>query len=164
MKVSLNELAICGGVPAFKEKLHVGRPNIGNREHLLKRINQLLDSGSPMGAFEQEFEERVANVLGVKHCISICNGTVALEIAIRASGLAGEVIVPSFTFVATAHALQWQQITPVFCDIDAQTHTLDPARVERMITPARCIIMYIYGGQSCDVVLTERPPPNLNII
>jgi dTDP-4-amino-4,6-dideoxygalactose transaminase len=114
MKGSLKELAICGGVPAFKEKLHVGRPNIGNREHLLKRINQLLDNKwlTNGGPFEQEFEERVADVLGAKHCISICNGTVALEIAIRASGLAGEVIVPSFTFVATAHALQWQQITP----------------------------------------------------
>ena len=154
MKVSLNELAICGGLPAFKEKLHVGRPNIGNREHLLKRINQLLDNKwlTNGGPFEQEFEDRVANVLGVRHCISICNGTVALEIAIRASGLAGEVIVPSFTFVATAHALQWQQITPVFCDIDAQTHTLDPARVERMITPRTSGIIGVHlWGQSCDV-------------
>ena len=48
----------------------------------------------------------------------MCNGTVALEIAIRALGLTGEVIVPSFTFIATAHALQWQEITPVFCDIN----------------------------------------------
>jgi dTDP-4-amino-4,6-dideoxygalactose transaminase len=65
----------------------------------------------------------------------MCNGTVALEIAIRALDLTGEVIVPSYTFVATAHALQWQEITPVFADIDPATHTLDPQAVRRMITP-----------------------------
>ena len=74
-------------------------------------------------------------MLGVPHCIAMCNGTVALEIAIRAAGLSGEVIVPSFTFVATAHALQWQEITPVFCDVDPRTHNIDPARVEELITP-----------------------------
>ena len=65
----------------------------------------------------------------------MCNGTIALEIAIRALGLEGEVIVPSYTFVATAHALQWQGITPVFADIDPATHNLSPAAVRRMITP-----------------------------
>jgi dTDP-4-amino-4,6-dideoxygalactose transaminase len=79
---------------------------------------------SNSGPFVQELEQRIADRLGVKHCIAMCNGTVALEIAIRATGLTGEVIVPSFTFIATAHALQWQEITPVFCDIDPQTHTL----------------------------------------
>jgi dTDP-4-amino-4,6-dideoxygalactose transaminase len=63
------------------------------------------------------------------------NGTVALEIAIRAVGLSGEVIVPSYTFIATAHALHWQGITPVFADIDPATHNLDPAAVRKMITP-----------------------------
>ena len=83
----------------------------------------------------QEFEHRVADQLGVKHCVAMCNGTIALEIAIRALGLTGEVIVPSWTFVATAHALYWQGITPVFADIDPVTHNLDPVAVRRMITP-----------------------------
>jgi dTDP-4-amino-4,6-dideoxygalactose transaminase len=154
MKSSLEELAIFGGVPAFQEKLHVGRPNIGNRERLLKRINQLLDSKwlTNMGPFERDFEERVAKLVGVRHCIPICNGTVALEIAIRAAGLSGEVIVPSFTFIATAHALQWQEITPVFCDIEPHTHTLNPAKVERMISPRTSGIIGVHmWGHSCDV-------------
>jgi dTDP-4-amino-4,6-dideoxygalactose transaminase len=154
MKSSLEELAIFGGLPAFQEKLHVGRPNIGNRERLLKRINQVLDNKwlTNAGPFEQEFEERIAKLVGVRHCVSICNGTVALEIAIRASGLKGEVIIPSFTFIATAHALQWQEIIPVFCDIDPQTHTLDPAKVEQMITPRTSGIIGVHlWGQSCDV-------------
>ena len=70
------------------------------------------------GPFEREFEQRICEMLGVRHCVAMSNATVALEIAIRALDLSGEVIVPSFTFVATAHALQWQEITPVFCDID----------------------------------------------
>ena len=62
-------------------------------------------------------------------------GTVALEIAIRALGLKGEVIVPAFTFVATAHALRWQEITPVFADVCPRSHQIDPESVRRLITP-----------------------------
>jgi dTDP-4-amino-4,6-dideoxygalactose transaminase len=77
---------------------------------------------------------------------------VGLEIAIRAAGLAGEVVVPSFTFIATAHALQWQEITPVFCDIDPRTHNLDPSRVESMITPRTTGIIGVHvWGRPCDV-------------
>src|SRR3981081_2552923 len=137
MKTGLDELAIFGSKPAFAETLHVGRPNIGDRKKLLERINDVLDSRwlTNNGPYLKEFERRLAEFLGVKHCIAMCNATVALEIAIRALGLTGEVIVPSFTFIATAHALQWQQITPVFCDIDPETHCLDPRAVEKMITP-----------------------------
>lgn len=131
------DLAINGAPPAFDQPLHVGRPNIGNREAFLQRVNQILDSQwlTNNGPMVQELEQRIATSLGVKHCVAICNGTIALEIAIRALGLQGEVIVPSWTFVATAHALYWQGITPVFADIDLATHNLDPAAVRRMITP-----------------------------
>jgi dTDP-4-amino-4,6-dideoxygalactose transaminase len=137
VKRALADLAAFGGTPAFAEPLHVGRPNLGDRERLLARINDMLDRRwlSNDGVYVQELEQRIAALLGVKHCVATCNGTVALEIAIRALGLTGEVIVPSFTFVATAHALQWQQIKPVFCDVDPRTHTLDPARVEALVTP-----------------------------
>jgi len=141
-----DRLAILGGDPAFREPLHVGRPNIGNREALMRRIGAILDRRwlSNNGPMVQEFEQRVAQRLGVKHCIAMCNGTIALEIAIRALDLRGEVIVPSFTFIATAHALQWQEITPVFADIDPATHNLDPAAVERMITPRTTGIMGVH--------------------
>lgn len=154
LKNRLEELAIFGGKPAFGEKLHVGRPNIGNREILLARINNLLDERwlTNNGPYVQEFEKRLAAMTGVKHCIAMCNATIALEIAIRALGLTGEVIVPSMTFIATAHALQWQQITPIFCDVDPQTHTLDPRRVEEMITPRTTGIIGVHlWGQPCDV-------------
>lgn len=131
------DLAINGAPPAFDEQLHVGRPNIGSREAFHKHVDKIFDNRwlSNNGPLVQEFEQRVAAHHNVKHCVSMCNGTVALEIAIRALGLEGEVIVPSYTFIATAHALSWQAITPVFADIDPVTHNLDPAAVCRMITP-----------------------------
>ena len=153
-KACLGDLAIFGGAPAFGEQLHVGRPNIGNRQRLLERINDLLDRKwlTNDGPYVQEFEQRLAKMLGARHCIVTCNGTVALEIANRAAGLTGEVIVPAFTFVATVHALQWQEITPVFCDVDPRTHNIDPARVEQMITPRTTGIIGVHlWGRACEV-------------
>jgi dTDP-4-amino-4,6-dideoxygalactose transaminase len=147
-------LAILGGLPTFTEPLHVGRPNIGDRARLLGRIKDMLDCRwlANNGPFVQELEHRIAEFLGVRNCIAMCNGTVALEIAIRALGMKGEVIVPSFTFVATAHALQWQEITPVFCDIDPRTHTLDTAQLERMMTPRTTGIIGVHvWGQPCAI-------------
>jgi len=153
-KTDVSQLAVMGGPPLFDAPVHVGRPNLGDRGRLLARINELLDRRwlSNNGPFVQEFEAKLAAFLGVRHCIAMCNGTVALEIAIRATGLRGEVIVPSFTFIATAHALQWQEITPVFCDIDPRTHLIDPAQVQRMITPRTTGIIGVHTwGQPCDV-------------
>lgn len=134
---SRKDLAINGAPPAFDVPLHVGRPNIADRDAFLRRVGEILDNQwlTNNGPMVQEFEQRIADFLGVKHCVAMCNGTIALEIAIRALDLSGEVIVPSWTFVATAHSLYWQGITPVFADIDQATHNLDPEAVQRMITP-----------------------------
>jgi dTDP-4-amino-4,6-dideoxygalactose transaminase len=142
----MSELAILGGAPAFPEPVHVGRPNIGDRARLMERIEGVLDRRwlTNDGPLVHEFEEAIAGMLGVPHCIAMCNGTIALEIAIRAAGLSGEVIVSPFTFVATAHALQWQEITPVFCDVDPRTHNIDPARVEELITPRTTGILGVH--------------------
>jgi len=151
---SVTDLAIFGGTPAFADKVHVGRPNLGDRAKLLDRVNDILDRRwlTNNGHYVQELERLVAEKVGAKHCIATCNGEVALEIAIRALELKGEVIVPSFTFVATAHALQWQEITPVFADIDPRTHLIDPARVRRLITPRTTGLIGVHlWGQVCDV-------------
>lgn len=131
------DLAINGALPAFDEKLHVGRPNIGDKGEFLKYVDQIFDSKwlSNNGPLVQELEQKIAKHHQVKHCIAMCNGTIALEIVIRALDLAGEVILPSYTFIATAHALHWQGITPVFADIDPVTHCLDPESVKKLITP-----------------------------
>ena len=162
MKKEISELAILGGEPAFSQFLHVGRPNIGNRDKLLSRIENILDRRwlTNNGPVVQEFEETIADYLGVRNCLAICNGTVALEIAARALGLTGEVIVPSFTFVATAHCLEWQEIKPVFCDIDPNTHNIDPERIEQLITPRTTGILAVHvWGNPCAITQLETLGP-----
>jgi len=154
MKKSLEDLALFGGTPAFSETIHVGRPNVGNCKNLLRRINDILERRwlTNSGVYVREFEQRVAELLGVKHCIAMCNGTVALEIAVRALDMKGEVIVPSFTFIATAHCLQWQGVTPVFCDINPKTHNIDPSKIERLITPKTTGIIGVHvWGTPCNI-------------
>lgn len=138
----------------FRNPLYVGRPNIGNREKLLERVSGIVERRwlTNDGPVVQEFERKVAERVGVKHCVAVCNGTVGLELAIRATGLEGEVVLPSFTFVATAHALQWQRVTPVFCDVDPATHNLDVRSVEERITPRTTGIIGVHlWGRACAI-------------
>lgn len=133
--------------------LYVGTPNVGDRDALLARINDMLDRRwlSNNGPLVQEFEQKICELLGVKHAIAMCNATVALEIASKALDLKGEVILPSYTFIATAHALQWQGITPVFADMDPATHNIDPAKIEALITPRTTGIVGVHvWGKAAD--------------
>jgi len=139
--------------------LHVGRPNIGDRQRFLARVNDILDRRwlSNNGTVVQEFEKKVAEILGVKHALAMCNATAAIEIAARALGMHGEVILPSYTFIATAHALQWQGITPVFADIDPTTHNIDPAKIEALITPRTTGIVGVHvWGRACHTEAIEK--------
>jgi dTDP-4-amino-4,6-dideoxygalactose transaminase len=143
----------------FDKTLHVGSPNLGSREQFDKYVDGIFERKwlTNRGQLVREFEQKLAEYLGVKHCVTMCNGTVALEIAIRALGLTGEVIIPSLTFVATAHALQWQQITPVFCDIDRNTYNIDPNEIERHITPNTSAIMGVHTySRPCDIDALQK--------
>lgn len=138
----------------FAEPLHVGRPNLGDRQKLLERFAAVLDrcwltnDGPNVRAFETE----IAQYLGVRHCVAVSNATIGLQIAIAALGLSGEVIVPAFTFPATVHALAWQGITPVFCDVDPSTHNIDPAEILRLIGPETTGILGVHlWGNPCAI-------------
>jgi dTDP-4-amino-4,6-dideoxygalactose transaminase len=153
-KAEVADLAIAGGEPMFHDVIHVGRPNIGDRQRLIERINDLLDRRwlTNNGQYVQEFERRISGFIGARHCIAVSNGTVGLEIALRALNLCGEVIVPSFTFAATVHALQWHGITPVFCDVNPASHTMDWRCVESLITPRTTGLLAVHlWGVACDV-------------
>ena len=103
------------------------------------------------GHYVQKFEQEICDYLEVKYCTVVANGTIALEIMARAAGLYDEVIVPAFTCVATPHALAWQGMTPVFCDIDPLTHNIDPLKVEALITPRTTGILAVHlWGRPCD--------------
>lgn len=154
MDGQIDKLGILGGTPIFEKPLHVGGPNQGDKNKFLDRVSKILETNrlTNRGPFVIEFEEKIAEYLGVKHCISMCNGTLALEIAERALALRGEVIVPSFTFIATPHSLQWQEITPVFCDIDPETHNIDPKKIKQLITPKTSAILGVHiWGRPCNI-------------
>lgn len=142
----------------FPEPLHVGRPNLGSRAEFDRLIDGMFERRwlSNAGPLVLELERRIAEFLDVRNCVTMSNGTVALEIAIRALDLTGEVIVPSYTFVATAHALNWQGLTPVFADIDPETHNIDPESVRSMITPKTSGIIGVHlWGRAAPVAELE---------
>ncbi len=153
-KKVLTDLALFGGKPLFSEAIHVGRPNIGDRERFFGYVNDIFDRRwlTNNGRYVRELEDNLAKLMGVAHCVMVNNGTTGLMLAIRALNLSGEVIVPSFTFVATVHALQWLGLRPVFCDVDPQTHNLDPGCVADLITPQTSAVLGVHlWGQLCDV-------------
>jgi dTDP-4-amino-4,6-dideoxygalactose transaminase len=159
MKARLEDLAILGGSPAFPQLLHVGRPNLGSPKGLHRRIEEMLERRwlTNDGPLVREFESRIAEQTGAKDCVALSSGTSALEILMRAADLEGEVIVPSFTFVGTIHAIVWTGLTARFCDIDPANHMLDPDRVEELIGPNTSAIVGVHiWGRPCRIeALTE---------
>ena len=140
--------------PTFGSPLVVGRPWLPDRAEVLALIGDVLDSGqlSNGGPRVTELERRVAALHDVRHCIATCNGTSALELMLRAARLTGEVVLPSFTFIATAHAVSRAGLRPVFADVDPLTHNLDPEAVERVVTAQTSAILGVHlWGRPCDV-------------
>ena len=135
-------------------KIPVYRPSLDGNEK--KYVNQCLDSswisskGEFVGCFEQRFSERI----GVQHAATVCNGTVALHLALVALGIGpgDEVIVPTLTYVASVNAITYTGATPVFVDSLRSTWQIDPEDVVRHITPRTRAIMAVHlYGQSSDM-------------
>ncbi|HEX4150395.1 MAG TPA: DegT/DnrJ/EryC1/StrS family aminotransferase, partial [Pirellulales bacterium] len=157
-KHSVQQLAKFGGTPEFAMTLRVGRPNKIDRRGFYARLDGVFDRNwlSNGGPCVNELECRIASLLEVRHCIVVSNATVGLQIMAKAAGLAGEVILPAFTFAATAQAMTWIGLKPVFCDVDERTHNLDPARVAERITPRTSAILGVHlWGRGCDVAALD---------
>ena len=129
--------------------IYVTRPTLPPLEEFevyLKDIweRRVLTNG---GKYHQMLESELCNYLGVKHCSLFCNGMVALQIGLLALRVSGEVITTPFSFVATTHAIYWNNCSPVFCDIDPETFCLDPKKIESLISPKTSAIMpvHVYG-------------------
>ncbi len=147
------ELALLGG-PPVREKPFPFWPDYGREEE--EHLQEVLRSRKWGGYSPQveQFEKAFARLHGARHAVSCCNGSVAVEVALRALDLecGDEVIVPPITFVATATAVVICHGVPVFADIDAKTLNLSPAAVEAAITPrTRAIIAVHFGGHPADV-------------
>jgi dTDP-4-amino-4,6-dideoxygalactose transaminase len=126
-----------------------------SREAYQRKLERLWETGwlTNDGAFHQELGSSLAKYLGVEHLSLCCNGTVALLIALHAFRItSGEVITTPFTFPATTHALYWNRVRPVFCDVDEKTFNLDARRIEALIGPdTRAILPVHVFGHPCDV-------------
>jgi dTDP-4-amino-4,6-dideoxygalactose transaminase len=127
----LDRPAVLGGTKAFPEGLPFVRPAVPDPEEVLDDIRSILTSGMlTNGSYVRALEERTAGALGVRNCVAVASCTAGLMLVLRASDLAGDVILPSFTFAATAHAVVWNGLRPVFADVDENTLTLSPEAVE----------------------------------
>lgn len=137
-----------------KTFLPVAAPVLAGNEKAY--VNDCLDTNwiSSSGEYVNRFERMFADFCGVRHAVSCCNGTVALHLAMLASGIGAgdEVIVPDLTFVASANAVTYCGATPVFIDVEPHTWTLDPARIEQRITErTRAILAVHLYGHPCDM-------------
>lgn len=149
--------AILGGEPLFPKKIPIANPVLPSSAELLEGLDQILQSGSVTnGPFTHAFEQAVSEQLNVKHAIAVSSATSGLMIAYRCLGLRGEVVVPSFTFMATVSAMIWAGLTPVFADVDLQTGNLNPAAAEAAITLETSAIVAVHNsGNPADIAALE---------
>ena len=134
--------------------IHVTQPSLAPLDELMKLLEGVWERGilTHNGPLVQELERQLCARLGLDHFVAVSNGTIALQMAIRALGLRGEIITSPFTWVATVSAIKWEGCTPVFCDIDPETFNLDPAKLSAAITPQTVGIMPVHVfGNPCDV-------------
>lgn len=141
------------------KKIYVTQPSIPDLEEFIPYMQQIWDNKwlTNNGPFHQEYEAELAKYLGVKHLSVFSNGTLALITALQALRITGEVITTPYSFVATTHSLWWNNIKPVFVDIEDRFYNLDPKRIEAAITPQTTAIMpvHVYGNP-CHVEEIQR--------
>lgn len=134
--------------------IFVTQPYLPPLEEFLPYLEQIWDSKilTNSGPMHQRLEAALCEYLGVDHIALFTNGTIALVTALQSLRVTGEVITTPYSFVATAHSLLWNGITPVFVDIDPETLNLDPRKIEAAITPRTTAIMPVHCyGTPCDV-------------
>ncbi len=138
------------------EKIFVTRPLLPKLDNYINHLEDIWESKwlTNMGSKHNELENLLKHVLKVKNCSLFNNGTIALLVALKALNLpqGSEVITTPFTFAATPHCISWNGLKPVFCDIEPKTMTIDPKKIEKLITPNTSAILgvHVYGFP-CDV-------------
>ena len=152
--------------PTFKNELAVGKPNTLDIEKALEYFRSSLESGNLTnnGPFVQKLEKDLSELLGVKYCICVANATLGLQLVLRAElgdpwerGEKIEVIVPAWTFVATAHAVEMAGYRCVFCDCDRDSHLISVDSLSRCIGPNTAAVIGVHlWGRGCDVVAMEK--------
>jgi len=132
------------------EPIYVTRPYLPPLNEFIPYLEKIWDSKllTNNGDFHKQFEKKLAEYLGVKYISLFTNGTMALITALQTLKITGEVITTPFSFVATTHSLWWNNIKPIFVDIEPDTFNLDPEKIEAAITPQTTAILpvHVYGN------------------
>lgn len=143
-----------------QESIYVTQPVLPELEEFIPYLEQIWKNKilTNCGPLHQQLEKELCEYLGVDYISLFNNGTIALVTALQALGLEqGEVITTPYTFVATAHSIVWNKLTPVFVDIDPQTSNIDPVKVEQAITDKTVAILPVHCyGIPCDVEVLQN--------
>ena len=153
-KQSLGDFAIAGGPCLFQQPLHVNKPWAGNRGTFDTYLNAAWQTRrfANDGPLALELEERIAERLGVANCVLMSNGTAAMTLLLQILEVSGEVILPSFTFISTAHVLMMLGLTPVFCDVDTDSWNMSTQHCQSLISEKTAAIIPTHAfGRACDV-------------
>ncbi|MFH1896866.1 MAG: DegT/DnrJ/EryC1/StrS family aminotransferase [Candidatus Desantisbacteria bacterium] len=140
---------LLGGNPILKQPIPIARPTLPEMSEIQDEFCQIYSSEMVTNSsFVQRFEERVADYLGVKEAVCVSSCTSGLMLVMKALELTGEVVLPSFTFFASGHALLWNNLVPVFVDCSPSTYNLNPTIIQKLITPDTTAIMavHIFGN------------------
>src|SRR3989339_1757125 len=143
----------------FKKPIYITKPLLPDLKNVNEKLKEIWDSGwlTNFGAQHILLEKKLKKYLNVQHISLFNNGTNALMIAIKALNLTGEVITTPFTFPATPNSLTWNNITPVFCDIDDKTMNIDADKIEKLITPKTSAILAVHVfGTPCNIEKIQK--------
>ncbi|HEY2827266.1 MAG TPA: DegT/DnrJ/EryC1/StrS family aminotransferase [Pirellulales bacterium] len=150
--------AILGGKPAFDQLLPIVRPTLPKFDQLNAELSEIIGSGMvTRGRHLRAFEEAAAQHLHVKHAVAVSSCTTGLMLAYQGLGLRGDIIAPSFTFMATISSAIWAGLRPVLVEVDQRTQNIDPAAIERAITSATSAIVAVHQfGNPADIAALEE--------
>jgi dTDP-4-amino-4,6-dideoxygalactose transaminase len=138
--------ALLGGTPIFKNKVNIVRPVMPDYTELIDGVKDIVSTGMvTKGKYLRAFEEAIAEHLKVRHVVAVSSCTSGLMLTYKGLGLTGDVVVPSFTFMATVSSLVWSNLCPIFADVNPHTTNLDPAAAEAAITPATSAIVAVHN-------------------
>jgi dTDP-4-amino-4,6-dideoxygalactose transaminase len=138
--------ALLGGTPIFQTKVNIVRPVMPDYSELIDGVKDIVGTGMvTKGKYLRAFEDAIASHLNVKHAVAVSSCTSGLMLTYRGLGLAGDVVVPSFTFMATVSSLIWSGLNPIFADVNPHTTNLDPSAAEAAITPQTSAIVAVHN-------------------
>jgi dTDP-4-amino-4,6-dideoxygalactose transaminase len=142
-----------------KKSIFVTQPSLAPLEEFVELLQGVWDRGilTHNGPLVQRLEKELQDKLNLAHFVAVSNGTIALQMAIKALELKGEIITTPFTWIATLSAIKWEGCTPVFCDIDPGTFNIDPQKIKALITDKTVAIMPVHVfGNPCEVEEIEK--------